>query len=100
MFKNKSRKLDLSFVNYLTDEDINDRRVPIDKFKKDLPFLAKSNLESLRMYLLLNHEHLTPDEIGELQKAIAYLQEQETKKITSAINYIECQQKQAEQNQD
>ena len=93
MFKNKSRKLDLSFVNYLTDEDFYDPRVPFDKIKKDLPLLAKSNLESLRMYFILNHQHLTTDELGELQKAIAYLQEQETKKFISAIEYInECQQ--------
>lgn len=96
MFKNKSRKLDLSFVNYLTDADINDPRVSFDKIKKDYPFLANSNLEVLRMYLILNHTHLTADELTELQKTIAYLQEQENKKFISAINYIECQQQKPE----
>lgn len=97
MFKNKSRKLDLSFVNYLTDEDINDPRVPFDKIKKKFPFLANSNLEIFRMYLILNHTHLTADEITELQKTIVYLQEQESQKFISAINYInKCQQ----QNQE
>ena len=89
MFKNKSRKLDLSFVNYLTDEDINDPRVPFDKIKRDFPLLANSNLEVFRMYLILNHKHLTEDEQTELQKTIAYLQEQENKKYLIAIDYIE-----------
>ncbi len=100
MFKNKSRKLDLSFVNYLTDEDINDPRVSFDKIKKDFPLLAKSNLETFRMYFILNHKHLTTDEIGELQKTIAYLQEQENKKFISAINYIECQQQNQQPTQN
>lgn len=101
MFKNKSRKLDLSFVNYLTDADINDPRVPFDKIKKKFPLLANSNLEIFRMYLLLNHTHLTADELTELQKTIAYLQEQENQKFINAIEYInQCQQQNQQPTQN
>jgi hypothetical protein len=46
------------------------------------------------MYLILNHSYLSSDEILELQKTIAYLQEQENQKYLIAIKYIECQQQQ------
>lgn len=92
MFQSKSRKLDISFVNYLSEDDVNNPRTTFDEIKRRFPFL-KSNLEIFRMYLILNHEHLSQDEITELQKTIAYLQEQDNQKYILAIEYIEkCQQ--------
>lgn len=92
MFSSKSRKLDLSFITYLSDKDIKDPKVTYDEIKRRFPFL-KSNLETFRMYLILNHEHLSQEEIVELQKTIAYLQDNENQKFISAIEYIEkCQQ--------
>lgn len=94
MFSSKSRKLDISFVNYLSEDDVNNPRTTFDEIKKRFPFL-KSNLECFRMYLILNHSYLSSDEIVELQKTIAYLQEQENKKYLIAIEYInKCQQQQ------
>jgi|GWRWMinimDraft_5_1066013.scaffolds.fasta_scaffold95337_1 hypothetical protein len=98
MFKNKSHKLDISFINYLTEDDVNNPRKSFDQIKKEFPQIAKSNLETFRMYLVINHSHLSSDEIDELQKTIAYLQEQDNQKFINAIKYIECQQQKQKQN--
>lgn len=98
MFQSKSRKLDISFVNYLTEDDINNPIKSFDQIKKDYPQIAKSNLETFRMYLVINYSHLSSDEIAEVKKTIAYLQEQDNQKFINAIKYIECQQQSQEQN--
>jgi len=97
MFQSKSRKLDISFVNYLTVDDVNNPIKSFNQIKKDYPQIAKSNLETFRMYLIINHSHLSADEITEVQKTIAYLQEQDNQKFKNAIEYIErCQQQKQE----
>ena len=87
----KSKKIDLSFLQYLTDDDISKPQHTIEQIKRKYPFCAKSNLESFKLFLILNNEILTDDEKSEVMKTIKYLQEQEDQKFINAIKYRECQ---------
>ena len=86
-----SKKIDLSFLQYLTDDDISKPQHTIEQIKRKYPFVAKSNLETFKLFLILNNEILTDDEKAEVMKTIKYLQEQEELKFINAIKYIECQ---------
>lgn len=97
MFRNKSQNFDMSFLNYLNEENINSNHITIEQIKKQCPYLAKSNLGCLNMFLILNFKTLTENEKQEVQNKIKVLQEIEENKFINAFNYIEeCQQ----QNQD
>ena len=87
----KSKKIDLSFLQYLTDEDISNPQHTIEQIKKKYPFCAKSNLESFKLFLILNKDNLTEYEKSEVMKTIKYLQNVEEQKFINAIKYIECQ---------
>ena len=99
MFNNKSRKIDLSFLNYLNEDDINSKQFTIEQIKKQYPYLAKSNLECFKLFLIFNEKILSNNEKDEVQKTINYLQEQEDQKFINAINYINECQKLQESNQ-
>jgi hypothetical protein len=96
----KSKKIDLSFLQYLTDEDLTTPQLTIEQIKKKYPFVAKSNLECFKLFLILNNEILTEDEKCEVMKTIDYLQSQEDQKFINAIQYIEKCQNQSKQSQD
>ena len=96
----KSKKIDLSFLQYLTDDDISKPQLTIEQIKKKYPFCAKSNLESFKLFLILNNDILTEDEKNEVMKTIQYLQFQEEQKFINAFKYIECQQKPQKPSQD
>ena len=96
----KTKKIDLTFLQYLTDEDINSPQITIEQIKKRYPFVAKSNLESFKLFLILNKDTLSDDEKSEVMKTIQYLQIQEEEKYKLAFNYIECQQSQQKSSQD
>lgn len=100
MFSNKSRKIDLSFLNYLTEDDVNSKQITIEEIKKEYPYLAKSNLECFKLFLIYNQKILSDNEKQEIQKTINYLQEQEVLKFKLAFEYIECLQNQPKSNQD
>ena len=87
----KSKKIDLTFLQYLTDDDLYNPQITIEQIKKKYPFCAKSNLESFKMFLILNDNILTEEEKGEVMKTIQHLQTQEEQKFINAIKYIECQ---------
>lgn len=97
---NKSKKIDLSFLQYLTDEDINKPQITIEQIKRRYPFIAKSNLECFKLFLILNKDTLTEDEKGEVMKSIKYLQEQEDEKYKLAFQYIEECQNQSKPSHD
>jgi hypothetical protein len=97
----KSKKIDLSFLQYLTDEDISKPPHTIEQIKRKYPFCAKSNLESFKLFLILNKDTLSDDEKSEVVKTIKYLQEVEEEKYKLAFKYIEeCQQSQQKSSQD
>ena len=99
MFNNKLRKMDLSFLTYLNEDDINSKQFTIEQIKKQYPYLAKSNLECFKLYLIFNQKILSDDEKHEVTKTINYLKEQEDQKFINAINYINECRKQQEPNQ-
>jgi len=96
----KSKKLDLSFLQYMTDEDINKPQTTIEQIKRKYPFIAKNNLECFKLFLILNNDYLTEDEKCEVMKTIDYLQKQEEEKFINAFKYIEKCQGQQKSNQD
>ncbi len=100
MLSSKSKKIDLSFLQYLTDDDINRPQITIEQIKRKYPFCAKSNLESFKMFLILNNNLLTEDEKCEVIKTIDYLQKQEEEKFINAFKYIEECQGQPKSTQD
>lgn len=96
----KSKKIDLSFLQYLTDEDLNNPQITIEQIKRKYPFCAKSNLESFKLFLILNNDILTEDEKCEVMKTIQHLQSQEEEKFKLAFQYIEKCQEQSKPSQD
>ena len=101
MFRNKSQKFDMSFLNYLNEENINSNHITIEQIKKLCPYLANSDLGCLNMFLILNFKTLTKNEKQEVQNKIKILQEIEQNKFINAINYIEtCQQQKQDSTQN
>ena len=91
----KSKKIDLSFLQYITDEDINSPQITIEQIKKRFPFIAKNNLECFKFFLILNNDILSEEEKREVVKTIDYLQKFEESKFKLAFQYIEeCQKPQ------
>ena len=64
----KSKKIDLSFLQYLTDDDLTNPQITIEQIKRKYPFLAKSNLETFKLFLILNKDNLTEYEKCEVIK--------------------------------
>lgn len=92
MFKTSSKKIDLSFIKYLGDDDLDPGYITIEQIKRRHPSIAKSNLECFKMFLMLNHNNLNENEKQEIKKTIDYLYEREEEKYKSAIMYIDkCQ---------
>lgn len=90
--KPDKRRIDLSFLTYLNEDDINNRVVNIETIKKRFPHIANCNLECFKMYLILNFQVLNEDERENVQKTIDLLQKHEANKYNEAIMYInKCQ---------
>ena len=100
MFSSKSKKIDFSFLQYLTDDDLNNPQITIEQIKKQYPFVAKSNLETFKLFLILNKDTLTEYELSQVTKTIEYLQSVEEAKFKMAFQYIEECQNQSKLSQD
>lgn len=86
-------KFNMSFLDYLNEQDISNKIVSLDEIKIRFPIIAKNNLELYKMFLSLNFQYLTEQEIRNLKSTIQLYHEQENKKFINAVNYIEkCQQ--------
>ena len=96
----KTQKIDFSFLQYMTDDDIINPQITIEQIKRKYPFVAKSNLETFKLFLILNKDNLTEYEKCEVMKTIEYLQKQEEEKYKLAFNYIEKCQSQSKPSQD
>jgi len=96
MFSNKQpKKIDMSFLKYLTDVELSTPQVTIEQIKNDYPHTKKSHLEACRMFYMLNYQYLDEEQKEELLSKINVLHQQEESKFKNAINIIEqCQQKQ------
>lgn len=92
---NSSKKIDLSFIKYLNESDLDPEYITLEQIKRRHPSIANSNLECFKLFLMLNHKHLAEKEKQEIQKSIDYLYEREQEKYKSAIMYIDqCQNQQ------
>ena len=101
MFNTKtSRKIDLSFLQYLTDEEIKKNQITLDEIRSDYPHTKNNNLEAFKLFYALNFKNLSEDEHLNLEKVIKLLSEREEEKFKLAFNTIECQQKVQELIQD
>ena len=98
MFSNKSKKIDLSFLQYYTEEDINPEYITIEQIKQRHKSIAQSELEVLKLFLFLNFKVLNKEEKEQVMKTIDILYKKEDDKYKSAISYIEqCREQQPEQ---
>tara|TARA_R110000868_G_C10838271_1_gene759842 strand:- start:890 stop:1183 length:294 start_codon:yes stop_codon:yes gene_type:complete len=90
-------KFNMSFLDYLNEQDISNKVVSIDEIKRRFPMIAKNNLEIYKMFLSLNNEYLTEQEIKNVKSTIQLYHEQENQKFINAVKYIEqCQKNQQE----
>ena len=94
MFRKQTNKVDMSFLKYLTEDDVATRQVTMDQIKKDYPHTKNSTLESLKLFYILNYQYLEEEQKAELLSKIEILQQNEEEKFKVAFNIIECQQKQ------
>ena len=93
MFSQKSRKIDISFLKYLNEDDLSTPQVTIEQIKKSYPHTKNSNLETLKLFYILNYQYLDEEQKAELLTKIEVLQQNEEEKFKVAFNIIECQQK-------
>ena len=94
MFSKKTNKVDMSFLKYLTEDDLATKQVTMEQIKKDYPHTKNSTLEALKLFYMLNYQYLEEEQKTELLSKIEILQQNEEEKFKVAFNIIECQQKQ------
>jgi len=95
MFRKQTKKIDMSFLKYLTDVELTTPEVSLEQVKKDYPHTKNSTLEALKLFYVLNYNYLDEEQKEELLSKIHILQGQEEQKFKNAFNIIEqCQQKQ------
>ena len=88
MFSKKTNKVDLSFLKYLTEDDVATRQVTIEQIKKDYPHTKKSNLEALKLFYILNFNYLDEEQKAELLSKIEILQQNEEEKFKVAFENL------------
>jgi len=97
MFSNKQKKIDLSFLQYYTEKDIQPDYITIDQIKERHKSVAQSELECLKLFLFLNFKVLTKTDKEQVMKTIDMLYKKEEEKYKIAMDYItECQKQQQE----
>ena len=89
MFSNKSKKIDLSFLQYYTEPDINPEYITIEQIKNRHKSIAGSELEVLKLFLFLNFKVLNKDEKEQVMKTIDILYKNEEDKYKIAMDYIQ-----------
>jgi hypothetical protein len=95
MFSNqKSKKIDISFLKYLSEDDLATPCVTMDQINKSYPHTKKSTLEALKLFYVLNFNWLDEEQRTEIKNKIDMLLQREEKQFKFAINTIECQKAQ------
>ena len=89
--KRQTNKVDMSFLKYLTEDDVATRQVTMEQIKKDYPHNKTSTLESLKLFYILNYQYLDEEQKTELLSKIEVLQQNEEEKFKVAFNIIESQ---------
>jgi len=95
MFSKKTRKIDLSALQYYIDEDLTTNIITLEEIKRDYPHTKKNELEAYKLLYLLNFKNLAEYERINLEKVINILAEKEAHEFKLAFNIIEqCQNQQ------
>ena len=84
-FSKRTRKIDLSSLQYLTDEDITTNIITLEEIKRDYPHTKKSDLEAYKLLYLLNFKNLSEHEKINLQKIIKTLSDKEANDFKTAF---------------
>ena len=101
MFSNKQqKKIDLSFLQYYKEEDINPEYITIEQIKHRHKCIAGSELEVLKLFLFLNYKVLSEEDKKQVMQTIDILYKKDEHKYLSAISYIEQCQKPLESIQE
>ena len=94
MFSQKSRKIDTSFLKYLSEEDVTTPQVTIEQINKSYPHTKKSTLEALKLFYVLNYNWLDQDQRGAIKSKIDMLIRREEELFKKSFDIIECQKAQ------
>lgn len=93
----KTNKIDTSFLKYLTEDDLSTRQVTMEQINKSYPHTKNSNLETLKLFYILNYQYLDEEQKAELTSKIEILQRKEEELFKKSFDIIESQcQKQHE----
>lgn len=90
---NQPKKIDLSFLQYYKEQDLQPEYITIEQIKHRHKCIAQSDLEVLKLFLFLNYKVLSEDEKSQVMQTIDILYTKESNKYKSAIDYIECQKR-------
>jgi len=94
---NTRPKFNMSFLDYLTEQDITNKIVSLEEIQRRYPFVARHNMECHKLYLSLNEQYLNEQQKRDIRSTIQLYNEQEKQKFINAILYIEkCQAQQQE----
>jgi hypothetical protein len=91
----KSRKIDTSFLKYLSEEDVTNPQVTMEQVNKSYPHTKKSTLEALKMFYVLNYNWLDEEQKEQLTNKIDLLQRREEELFKKSFDIIECQNQHA-----
>ena len=92
MFSKTYRKIDTSFLKYLTEEDVSTPQVTIEQINKSYPHTKKSTLEALKLFYVLNFNWLDEEQKAQLKNKIDLLQRKEEELFKKSLDIIElCQ---------
>jgi hypothetical protein len=89
MFKKQTKKIDTSFLKYLTEDDLATPHVSMDQVKKNYPHTKNSNLEACKLFYMLNVDYLDAEQKKELLDKIDILYKQEEAKFKIAFDSID-----------
>jgi hypothetical protein len=81
----KSRKIDTSFLKYLSEEDVTNPEVTMEQVNKSYPHTKKSTLEALKLFYVLNFNWLDEEQKEQLINKINMLQRKEEAKFKEAF---------------
>ena len=93
MFSKTYRKIDTSFLKYLTEEDVSTPQVTMEQINKSYPHTKKSTLEALKLFYVLNYNWLEQDQRDAVRSKIDLLQRKEEELFIKSLDIIElsCQ---------
>ena len=93
MLKRDQRKLDLSCLQYLTEEDLNDKYTSLDRIRKEFPHTKKSKLELYKLFYAFNCELFSETERDNCVRLIEKFKKEEIALFHATFENIELTSK-------